>query len=314
MLTQTQIDMLKSHPGLGWISALRSGAIRRLLDEGRVVRADLETKCLAEITAPEFPGERLVACYNPQLALQRRQKRQDLLAATQTELEQLAASVARASVPESVADIGVRAGKIINHYKVGKHFKLTISAGRLEWSRREDAIAREEQLDGIYVVRTSEPAERLSAADGVRSYKRLALVEQAYRCFKGLDLLVRPIHHRISERVRAHIFICTLAFYVEWHLRRAWEPLLFEDEELTRERPRRHPVNPAQASASAREKKRTHQTPNGLRVHSFRTLLAHLATQCRNQCIVEIDPKQTTFTQVTEPDAVQAEASRLLTM
>jgi transposase len=315
MLTQTQIDVLKKHPGLGWISALRSGAIRRLLADGHLVRTDLEAERLAEITSPDFPGERLVACYNPQLAEQRRQKRQELLAATQAELGTLAASVARPTdPPETAAAIGVRAGKIINHYKMAKHFTLTIQDGHLGWARKDEAIKNEELLDGIYVIRTSEPAERLTAADGVRSYKRLALVEQAFRCLKGIDLLVRPIHHRTAERVRAHILLCLLAYYVEWHLRQAWEPLLFEDEELAVDRPRRDPVAPAHASASARLKKKTHVTSGGLPVQSFRTLLAHLGTRCRNTCVMTADPHQTTFCQVTEADALQAEALRLLTV
>jgi transposase len=315
MLTQTQIEVLKKHPGLGWISALRSGAIRRLLADGHLIRTDLEAERLAEITSPDFPGERLVACYNPQLAEQRRQKRQDLLAATQAELEALAARVARpADRPETAAEIGVRAGRIINHYKMAKHFILTIRDGHLGWTRKEDAIKHEELLDGIYVIRTSEPTARLAAADGVRSYKRLALVEQAFRCLKGIDLLVRPIHHRTAERVRAHILLCLLAYYVEWHLRQAWAPLLFEDEELAVDRPRRDPVAPAHASDSARLKKKTHVTSGGLPVQSFRTLLAHLGTRCRNTCVVSADPGQTTFHQVTEADALQAEALRLITM
>jgi transposase len=313
MLTQTQIDVLKQHPGLGWISALRSGSIRRLLADGLLVRSDLEARRLAEITSPEFPGERLVACYNPQLAEQRRQKRQDLLAATQAELEALATSVARsAGVPEAAAEIGVRAGKIINHYKMAKHFTLTIRDGHLGWARKEEAIKHEELLDGIYVIRTSEPTEHLTAADSVRSYKRLALVEQAFRCVKGIDLLVRPIHHRTAERVRAHILLCLLAYYVEWHLRRAWEPLLFEDEELAEDRRRRDPVAPARGSASTRRKKTTHMTSSGLPVQSFRTLMAHLGTRCRNTCMVSADPNQTPFHQVTEADALQAEALRLI--
>jgi transposase len=315
MLTQTQIEVLKKHPGLGWISALRSGAIRRLLADGHLIRTDLEAERLAEITSPDFPGERLVACYNPQLAEQRRQKRQDLLAATQAELEALAARVARpADRPETAAEIGVRAGRIINHYKMAKHFILTIRDGHLGWTRKEDAIKHEELLDGIYVIRTSEPTARLAAADGVRSYKRLALVEQAFRCLKGIDLLVRPIHHRTAERVRAHILLCLLAYYVEWHLRQAWAPLLFEDEELAVDRPRRDPVAPAHASDSARLKKKTHVTSGGLPVQSFRTLLAHLGTRCRTTCMVTADPHQTTFRQVTEADALQAEALRLITM
>jgi transposase len=311
MLTQTQIDVLKKHPGLGWISALRSGAIRRLLADGHLVKKDLEVERLAEINSPEFPGERLVACYNRQLAEQRRYKRQELLAATQAELEALAASVGRT---ETAADIGVRAGRVINHYKMAKHFTLTIRDGCLGWARKRDTIQKEEILDGIYVIRTSEPAERLTAADGVRSYKRLALVEQSFRCLKGIDLLVRPIHHRTAERVRAHIFLCVLAFYVEWHLRQAWEPLLFEDEELAVDRQRRDPVLPARPSQSARVKKKTHLTPAGLPVQSFRTLLAHLGTCSRNTCVVAADPKQMTFNQVTEADALQAEALRLIKM
>src|SRR4051794_6453926 len=313
MLTQTQIDVLKKHPGLGWISALRSGSIRRLLADGLLVRNDLEAQRLAEITAAEFPGERLVACYNPQLAQQRRQKRGELLAATETELRALAASVARSPArPETAAEIGVRAGKIIDHYKVAKHFTLTIRDGHLGWSRKQDAITNEEMLDGIYVIRTSEPTERLTAADGVRSYKRLALVEQAFRCLKGIDLLVRPIHHRTADRVRAHVLLCLLAYYVEWHLRQVWGPLLFEDEGLTDDRPRRDPVTPAKPSESAKLKKKTHKTPGGLPVQSFRTLMAHLATRCRNTCVMTADPNRTAFHQVTEADELQAEALRLI--
>jgi transposase len=315
MLTQTQIDVLKKHPGLGWISALRSGAIRRLLAEGHLIKKDLEAERLAEISSPDFPGERLVACYNSQLAGQRRHKRQELLAATQADLEALATSIARQKgEPEKAAAIGVRAGKIINNYKVAKHFTLTIRDGFLGWARKQESIQKEELLDGIYVIRTSEPTERLTAPNGVRSYKSLALVEQCFRCFKGIDLLVRPIHHRIAERVRSHILLCLLAFYVEWHLRRAWEPLLFEDEELDLDRGRRDPVAPAQASESARRKKKTHLTPDGLPVQSFRTLLAHLATRSRNSCVVTGDPRQTMFYQVTEADALQAEALRLIKM
>jgi transposase len=315
MLTQTQIDTLKKHPGLGWVSALRSGAIRRLLADGILIRETLETERLAEITSPEFPGERLMACYNPQLAEQRRHKRQELLAATEAQLKALAASVARPGGPlQKAAEIGVRAGKIINHYKMAKHFTLTIRDQGLEWARNRDAIQKEELLDGIYVIRTSEPAERLSAADGVRSYKRLTLVEQAFRCLKGIDLLVRPIYHHTAERVRAHILLCLLAYYVEWHLRQKWGPLLFEDEELALDRNRRDPVAPAKASKSALQKKKTKLNPDGLPVHSFRTLIAHMGTRCRNTCVVTSDPKQTPFFQVTDPDALQAEALRLIRM
>jgi hypothetical protein len=208
----------------------------------------------------------------------------------------------------------VRAGKIINNYKMAKHFRLTIRDGHLGWARREESIPKEEPLDGIYVIRTSEPAATLSAGDSVRSYKRLVLVEQAFRCVKGLDLLVRPIHHRLSARVRAHILLCLLAYYVEWHLRAAWESLLVEHDAFAVDRRRRDPVAPARASASARRKKSTHQTSGGLPVHSFRTLLAHLGTRCQNTCVVSVDAHQSTFQQVTEADEVQAEALRLIAM
>jgi Transposase DDE domain len=315
MRTRTRIDVRNKHPGLGWISALRSGSIRRLRADGHPIRKDLEAERLAEITSPEFPGEPLVACYNPQWAEPRRQKRDDRLAAPRTELEAPAARVARrADPPETAAAIGVRAGKIINHDKMAKHFTLTIRDGHLGYARKQDTITNEELLDGIYVIRTSEPAERLTAADGVRSYKRLALVEQAFRCLKGIDLLARPIHHRTAERVRAHILLCLLAYYVEWHLRQAWESLWFVDEELTVDRQRRDLVAPAQASESARLKKKTHPTSGDLPVQSFRTLRAHLGTRCRNTCVVTADPSQTMFRQVTEADALQAEALRLIKM
>ena len=211
-------------------------------------------------------------------------------------------------LPEKAADIGVRAGKIINHYKMSKHFSLTIRDGHLGWARKTDHIKNEELLDGIYVVRTSEPTERLAADNGVRSYKRLALVEQAFRCVKGIDLLVRPIHHRTANPVRAHILLCLLAFYVEWHLRQVWEPLLFEDEELTEDRRRRDPWRPPKLR-HRRLKKKTHRTAGDLPVQSFRTLLAHLGTRCRNSCVVTGDPRQTTFFQVTDADAAAGSAA-----
>ena len=313
LLTRTQGAVLKEHPGLGWIAARRSGSIRRLLADGHLSRNALEAERLAEITSPDFPAERRVACYNPQLAERRRQERQDLLAATQSELEALAARVARpAGPPETAAAIGVRAGKIITHFKRAKHFTPTIRAGHPGWARKEAAIRSEELLDGIDVIRTSEPADRLTAADAVRSSTRLGLVAPALRCLKGIDLRVRPIRHRPADRVRAHILLCLLAYYVEWHLRRAWEPLVFEDEELAVARQHRDPVAPARASKSACRTKKTHVTPGGLPVQSVRTLMAHLGTRCRNTCIVSAAPAQTSFHQVTEADAWQAEALRLI--
>jgi hypothetical protein len=313
MLTQTQINILKKHPGLGWISALRSEAIRDLLEDGHVNRSLFDEVNLAEIESPDFPGERLFACYNPLLAEKRRQKRASLLVATEARLTKLVRAVSRRTKkPLSAAEIGVKAGRVIGRHKMAKHIRLTISDNTFTWERDEESIKREELLDGIYVIRTGEPAERLSAADSVRSYKRLAQVEQLFRCLKGIDLLVRPIHHRLELRVCAHLLICMLAYYVEWHLRRAWRPLLFEDEELEHDRMVRDPVAAAVPSASVRRKKKTHQTAAGLPVHSFRTLLAHLGRRSRETCQVRSDPSGTTFEQVTEMDPVQQEALRLL--
>jgi len=313
MLTQTQVNTLKEHPGLGWISALRSDAIRGLLADGHLNRSLFDAVNLAEIASPDFPGERLLACYNPLLAEKRGWKREALLAATEAKLTKLAGAVSRRTkAPLSAAEIGVKAGRVIGRHKMAKHIQLTISDGIFTWERNVESINREKLLDGIYVIRTSEPSERLSAADGVRSYKRLSQVEQAFRCLKGIDLLVRPIHHRLEPRVRAHVLICVLAYYVEWHLRRAWRPLLFEDEELDGDCAVRDPVAPAKPSDSVRRKKTTHQTAGGLPVHSFRTLLAHLGCRSRETYQVVSDPSGATFARVTERDPVQQEALRLL--
>lgn len=279
MLTQTQIRALKKHPGLGWITALRSAAIRKLVDGGALQLSLFDEKNLAEIKSPDYPDERLMVCFNPILAGERGRKREELLQSTEVGLTKLAQEVARRTrTPLKQSEIGVKAGKILGRYKVAKHFTLKIRDGGFEWARREDAIKKEAELDGIYVIRTSEPTERLSAADTVRRYKSLSQVERMFRCLKALDLLVRPIRHRSEERVPAHIFLCMLAYYVEWHLRQALAPILFEDEELEKERKRRDPVLPAKPSESVKMKKRTHTTPDGLPVHDFDSLMAELAT------------------------------------
>jgi len=313
MLTQTQIDELKRHPGLGWISALRSDSIRELVEKGCLERSLFDEVNLAEIRSPEFPGERLVACYNPLLADERGRRREELLAATEKELEKLAGEVARRTKkPLKQAEIALKAGRRINRFKVAKHFELVIDDGVFSYSRNPTSIQQESDLDGIYVIRTSEPAERLSAADTVRNYKRLGQVEQAFRSLKTVDLHVRPIYHRLDDRVRAHIFVCLLAYYVEWHLRQAWAPLLFEEEELEARRVERDPVAPAEPSDSAQRKKLTHQTEDGLPAHSFATLLRELATRCRNTCQLASAPSGTTFFQVTERTPLQAKAFKLL--
>src|SRR5580658_5412261 len=319
MLTQPQIDKLQQHPGCGWITALPSGAIRELVAKGALQLSLLDQKNLAEITSPDYPGERLVVCHNPLLEEERARKRQALLEATEKSLTKIATDVARRKkklLP--AAEIGLRVGKVLGRYKVGKHFDGRIGEGSFTWSRRQEAIAQEAQLDGIYVLRTSEPVERLSAEDTVRSYKSLAEVERAFRCLKGIDLLVRPIRHRTENRVPAHIFLCVLAYYVEWHLRQAWAPLLFEDEERLEQRKQRDPVLPAQPSASAQRKKHSHQTADGLPVHGFADLLKELASRARVTYALKAqkteEKTKLTFQQVPEPTPVQARAYELIRM
>jgi transposase len=313
MLTHTQIDRLKQYPGLGWISALRAADIRQLLEGGALQLSLFDAHNLAEISAPQFPGERLVACYNPLLAEERARKRAALLQASAQQLDRIAAEVARRTkTPLSASEIGKKVGKILNRFKVGKHFELRIADGVFGYTRRVQAIEREAALDGIYVIRTSEPRSRLSAEDTVRSYKHLAQVEQAFRCLKGVDLLVRPIRHRDEQRVRAHLFLCMLAYYVEWHMRQALAPLLFDDEQLPRDRATRDPVAPAQPSACAQRKKIKRVSSEGHLIHSFETLLVELATLCRNRSRIKSDPNSIPFDHFTEPTPLQQRAFQLL--
>lgn len=313
MLTQAQIEKLKKQPGLGWVTALRSISIRKLIEQGALQRSLFDEKNLAEITSPDFPGERLIACFNPLLAEERSRKRRELLTATEEGLRKLAAQVARRTrTPMKGAEIGLRAGKILGRYKVGKHFKLNIGDGLFQWERREDAIEQESQLDGIYVIRTSETRKQLTADDTVRTYKSLSQVERTFRTLKGIDLLVRPIRHRTEDRVPAHIFLCMLAYYVEWHMRRALAPILFEDHELPEMRKRRDPVLVAKPSDSAKAKKRTLRTEDGLVVHSFETLIAELASRGRSTYRMKSDPNGPIFSQVPKPTDLQIRAYELL--
>ena len=313
MLTQPQIDKMKTHPGLGWITALTSLAIRDLVAAGALQLSLLDEKNLAEIASPVYPGERLMVCHNPLLEEERGRKRRELLEATEKQLAKIDKQVARRTKkPMKAAEIGLKVGKLLGRYKMGKHFQYTIGEGTFAWSRREESIQQEAKLDGIYVIRTSEAAERLSAEDTVRSYKSLSQVERAFRSLKGIDLLVRPIRHRSEDRVPAHIFLCLLAYYVEWHLRRAWAPLLFEDEELPEQRRRRDPILPAASSESAKRKKATHQTADGFPVHSFQTLMAELASRARVTYELQSDSSSPTFQQVPEPKPLQAKAYQLL--
>jgi len=313
MLTQTQITNLKEHPQLGWISALRSESIRKLVDREDLQLSLFDKRNLAEISSDDFPGERLVACFNPLLAEERARKRQELLLATEKKLQGIAREVdRRTKTPLLKEEIALKVGRVINRYKVGKHFSLHFEDGVFRWERDQDAIEREAALDGMYVIRTSEPKRRLSAEDTVRSYKNLTRVEQVFRSLKGIDIRVRPIYHRDDPRVRAHLFLCVLAYYVEWHMRRALGAVLFDDEELTANRRTRDAVAKAEPSPAAQRKKSRLTTSDGFSVHSFHTLLDDLGTLCRNRCRIQADPSGNTFTQDTQPTPLHAHVLELL--
>jgi len=313
MLTQPQIEVLKTHPGSGWISALRSEKVRKLVDEKHLQLSLFDERNLAEIRSKDFSSERLVACFNPLLAAERGRKREVLLAATERLLEKIRAEVGRRTkTPLSAPQIGQKVGKVINRHKVGKHFEVAIDDGHFSFCRRTEAIKHEAELDGLYVIRTSESKQNLSAEDTVRSYKNLAQVERAFRTLKGMDLRIRPIHHRGEERVRAHIFVCLLVYYVEWHMRQALSSLLFDDELLSVERKHRDPVAPAKPSTSARKKKSERETEQGLPIHSFATLMAALGTRCRHLCRMSSDPDSPAFFMDTLPTPLQTRALELI--
>lgn len=311
MITQTQVDALRELEGVEWIGALRPEAIRALVNGGALQLGLFDQRNLFELTHPDFPAERLVACRNPQLAERRAHKRQALLAATTGELDKVKGMVERGRLKGQDA-IGVRVGKVINKYKVAKHVTLDIGERHFTFTVDEDQVAAEAALDGLYVIRTSVAAQRLSSEEAVRSYKRLSDVERAFRSLKSVDLQVRPIYHRLESRVRAHIFVCMLAYYVLWHMREAWRPLLFCDEDQ-QAKATRDPVAPAERSESAQHKASTHRLDDGSQVHSFPTLLKHLSTIVRNTCRIpgNSSPGQV-FDVVTTPDATQQKALALL--
>jgi len=313
MLTNTQIETLRRHRGVGWISALRSEGIRSLVESGDLQLSLFDEQNLAEITSADFPGERLMACYNPLLAQDRKRTREELLDETEKRLSMIDAQVRRRTKkPLNAAEIGVKVGRVTNRYKVGKHFKLTIEDNHFAFERDEASIAQEAGLDGIYVVRTSEARKDFSKEETVRTYKGLAQVEQAFRCLKGVDLRVRPIHHRTPDRVRAHVFLCTLAYYVEWHMRKALASVLFEDEELTEARATRDPVAKAEPSNAVKLKKASKLTPDGWPVQSLQSLMKTLGTRCRNTCRAGNDKSRVTFYELTEPTPFQAHVFQLL--
>jgi transposase len=397
MITQKQVDGLKSIDGMDWITAMRPGAIKKLLNSGAIQMGLFDERNLFELSHQDFPGERLIACRNPSLAKRRADKRKQLIAATTRELKKVqnmveggrlsgkdmievrvrailrgyrigkcyqvnfredgfdytvdeteatALAIGNAQDDSKLAEsrrerckrhletiankldevrrrteqgrlwgrdsIGVRVGKVVNKYQVAKHFKLTINDDSFSFEVKEDSVSQEAALDGIYVVRTSLPEQRLSADDTVRSYKLLSQVEYAFRSMKSIDIHVRPIHHRLEDRVRAHIFLCMLTYYVQWHMVQAWRSLLFFDEDL-QAKTMRDPVAPAQRSDAALEKVRSRTLDDGSKVHSFQTLLTDLSSIVRNVCrITSSSPDAPPIYRDTNPTEKQQVAFDLL--
>ena len=311
MISQQAIDQIREADGIGWITALKSVSIRALIEQGHLQLGLFDERNLLELAHPDYPGERLVACRNPELAKLRAHKREDLLAATEKNLEKIKASVAAAKLAGQ-DKIGVRVGKVVNQYKVAKHFELDIRDAAFSFQRKPDSIAAEAALDGIYLIRTSVPATQMGSADCVRHYKSLANVERAFRSLKTIDLKVRPIHHRTADRVRVHIFLCMLAYYLEWHLREAWRELMFADTD-SQAKATRDPVAPAKRSKAAQIKAITHTLDDGTPAHSFSTLLAELSTIVRNTCRTPQAGENTpTFQVLTIPNAKQKRAFELI--
>jgi len=302
MIGHAAIAELREMAGIGWITALKNASMRTLVEQGQLQLGLFDERNLIELASPDYPGERLVACRNPELAKLRTHKREALLAATEKNLQAIKARVDVGRLTGADA-IGLRVGKVINQYKVAKHFELAIDDNSFTFARKHEAIAAEAALDGIYIIRTSVDAQRMQAADCVRNYKALANVERAFRSLKTVDLKVRPIHHRTADRVRAHILLCLLAYYVEWHMREAWRELMFADTDQAA-KVTRDPVAPASRSKKALDKAARHTLDDGTPVHSFSTLMAELATIVRNTCRTpSAGPNAPTFDIVTTPSA-----------
>jgi hypothetical protein len=316
MITKARIHQdLRDKEGLDWITALRAPQIRKLVESDRLQLTLFDTRDMAEITHPDYPDERLIVCRNPVLANQRAITREDLLQATEEKLDKIVLATSRAARRLKGKDkIALRVGKVINKFKVAKHFEVSITDESFSYQRKEASIAKEAALDGIYVIRTSVPRELLDANGAVGAYKSLSEVERAFRTLKSIELKIRPIFHRLAERVKAHVFLCMLAYYVEWHMRKSLAPILFDDHEpgdAANSRPSM--VTPAERSAAAKRKAKTKMTEDNLPVHSFHTLLADLATVTKNT--VEVKPignEPARFEKLARPTPLQQRAFDLL--
>ena len=314
MISQKAIDAMGAmspDADLAWVTALRSASIRTLVEQGHLQMGLFDERNLLEINSPDFPGERLIACRNPELARLRVHTRDALLLATQNNLQQVQARV-EAGKLAGRDKIGVAAGKVVNQYKVAKHFELVITDATFGFARNEDSIRAQAALDGLYIIRTSVPVDRMDAPTCVRTYKSLAQVERAFLSMKMMDLKVRPIHHHLEGRVRAHIFLCMLAYYVEWHMREAWRELMFADEDQAAKLIR-DPVAAARRSAAARKKVLTRTLDDGSPVHSFKTLIQDLQTIVRNTCRTVKDSQDgPSFDLITTPTTKQKHALELI--
>ncbi len=316
MITKARIRQdLRDKDGLDWITALRAPQIRKLVESDHLQLTLFDTRDMAEITHPDYPDERLIVCRNPVLARQRALTREDLLQATEEKLDKIVLATSRAARRLKGKDkIALRVGKVINKFKMAKHFEISITDESFSYQRKEASIANEAALDGIYVIRTSVAREVLDANATVGAYKSLSQVERAFRSLKSIDLKIRPIFHRLAERVKAHVFLCMLAYYVEWHMRKALAPILFDDHEpgdAANSRP--NMVAPAERSEAAKRKAKTKMTDDNLPVHSFRTLLADLATITKNTVEVKrISNDPVRFEKLTRPTPLQQRAFDLL--
>ena len=311
MICQKAIDEMRQTEGIGWITALKSASIRSLVEQGQLQLGLFDERNLIELSSPDYPHERLVACRNPELAKLRAHKREELLSATERNLEKIKARVDADKLAGADA-IGLRLGKLVNQYKVAKHFELAIGDNTFTFARKHDSIAAEAALDGIYIIRTCVSAAQMDAPECVRSYKALANVERAFRSIKTVDLKVRPIHHRLADRVRAHIFLCMLAYYVEWYMREAWRELMFADTDQ-QAKATRDPVAPAKRSKAALAKVARHTLDDGTTTHSFATLLDELAAIVRNTCRTpNAGADAPTFEVLTTPNPKQQRALELL--
>jgi transposase len=305
MVTEANLDALRDEQGLAWISALKAPQVKKLLKDGSLQLSLFDQLNLAEIESDDYPEERLVVCRNPLVAAERRRKRDELLDATEQLLAPIKARV-DAGTLRGAAKIGLAVGAVVNKRKVKKHFELTIEDERFEYARKQEQIAEEAALDGFYVLRTTVPADQLAAPEVVRSYKALAQAERAFRTLKGAELELRPINHRLEQRVRAHAFLCMLAYYLEWHLRKAWAELLFDDE---RPPVSEDPVAKAERSAEAKRKASTQRTAAGDTCHSFRSLIDELALVVRNTNRIRGNG---TFETITEANPTQTRALQLI--